>query len=94
MPSKVKKFTYKKRTQNSITLKWKRNKSADGYVIQQYKGEKWKTIKTIKKNKTVTYTVKGLKASKTYKFRIRAYKKDGKNKLYSETYTTKKVKTL
>lgn len=94
LPSTVKSFTYKARTKTSIALKWAKNTSADGYVIQQYKGGKWTTIKTITKNSTVNHKVTGLKKGTTYKFRIRAYKKDGSKKLYSVSYTTKSIKTL
>ena len=78
---------------NNITLKWKKNTSADGYEIQQYKKGKWTTIKTITTNKTTSFKVKGLKASTTYKFRIRAYKVSGSDKVYSD-FVTKQVKTI
>ena len=91
--SAMKGFNYKKRTYNSITLKWTKNTSADGYVIQQYKKGKWTTVKTITANKTTSYKVKGLKASSAYKFRIRAYKSNGSNKVYS-SYVTKSIKTI
>lgn len=94
LPSTVKNFTYSGRTASTVTLKWSKNTSADGYVIQQYKGGKWVTIKTITKNSTLSYKVTGLSPSKTYKFRIRAYKNDGSTKLYSTSYTTKSVQTL
>lgn len=94
LPSTVKGFTYKTRTTKTITLKWYKNTSADGYAIQQYKGGKWVTIKTITNKSTVSYKVTGLKESTSYKFRIRAYKKDGSKKLYSASYTNKTVKTL
>lgn len=93
MPSTVKSFTYKSRTAKTITLKWTKNTSADGYVIQQYKDGKWTTIKTITSKSTVNYKVAGLKKNTTYKFRIKAYKKSGSTKLYS-TYTTKSIKTI
>ena len=94
LPSAVKKFTYKNRTKNAITLKWAKNTSADGYVIEQYKGKKWVVIKTVTKKATVNYKVTGLKKGTTYKFRIKAYAKDGSKKIYSEKYTTKSIKTL
>ena len=63
-------------------------------VIEQYKGKKWVVIKTVTKKATVNYKVTGLKKGTTYKFRIKAYAKDGSKKIYSEKYTTKSVKTL
>ena len=93
LPSYTKGFTYSARTAASVTLKWTKNTSADGYVIQQYKSGGWKTIKTITKNSTVSYKVTGLKPSVNYKFRIKAYKMDGSAKLYAPSYSTKSVKT-
>ena len=89
----MKGFGIKKKTYNSVTLKWSKNTDATGYEIQQYKSGKWTTIKNIKTNKTTSYTIKGLKASTTYKFRIRAYKTDGDAKGFS-IFVTKSVKTL
>ena len=43
-------------------------------------------IKTISKAKTTKLTVKKLKAKKTYYFKVRAYKKNGKQKLFG-TYS-------
>ena len=75
-------------------MKWYKNNSADGYLIQQYKGGKWVTIKTITKKSTVNYKVTGLKKNTSYKFRIKAYKKDNSKKLYSVSYSNRTVKTL
>lgn len=65
------------RTYNSITLGWKRNSTATGYKLEQYKGGKWVQIALIKSNKTTSYKVTGLTAATGYKFRIRAYKSSG-----------------
>ena len=92
-PSSVKSFTYKARTKTTITLKWAKNTSASGYVIQQYKGGKWTTIKTITKNSTVSYKVSNLKKNTSYKFRIKAYKTSSGSKIYGVN-TTKTIKTL
>ena len=45
-----------------------------------------KVPKTISKAKTTKLTVKKLKAKKTYYFKVRAYKKNGKQKLFG-TYS-------
>ena len=92
LPSGVAGFTYSARTKNTITLKWNKNTSATGYVIEQYKNGKWVKIKTITKNSTVSYKVSGLKKTTSYKFRIKAYKSYGSSKLYSG-YVTKTIKT-
>ncbi len=82
IPNTVKGVKVKKSTVSSIALTWRKNSSASGYVIKQYKSGKWVTKKTLTKNTIVSYTVKGLKAGTTYRFRIIAYKKSGKNKTY------------
>lgn len=84
-PSKVNKFRVSARTANSITLKWNKANSADGYVIKQYKNGKWVDIKKITKKNTTTFKVKGLSESKSYKFRIVAYSTVGDTTLYSKT---------
>lgn len=75
------------RTYNSITLGWKRNSTATGYKLEQYKGGKWVQIALIKSNKTTSYKVAGLTAATGYKFRIRAYKSSGSVTAHSG-YTT------
>lgn len=82
IPNTVKGVKVKKSTASSITLSWKKNSSASGYVIKQYKSGKWVTKKTFTKNSAVSYTVKGLKAGSTHQFRIIAYQKNGKNKVF------------
>lgn len=71
-----------------VTLTWKKTSGAKGYEVQQKSGKKWKTVATIKKQKTTSYTVKKLKNGTTYQFRIRAV--NGKKK---GAYVTAKVKT-
>ena len=48
------------------------------------KNGKYKKIKTIKKSKTVKYTKGSLKSNKKYWFKIRAYKLNGKKKVYGK----------
>ena len=57
-------------TNGKTTVSWKKAKRAKGYQVQQYKGGKWKTVKTIKKAKTTKCT---LKVKKSAKFRVRAF---------------------
>ena len=66
-----------KRTNSALTLKWKKQKNADGYLIYGNKcgkGNKMKLLKTIKKNGTVSYTQKKLKKGTYYKYMVVAYK--------------------
>ena len=72
---------------NSITVKWGKNASADGYKVEIYKGGKW-VKKTLKGSTNATVTVGGLRAGSVYKVRIASYK--GAN---TSTYTYANVKT-
>jgi len=83
IPANIKTFKASNSTTNSITLKWNKENSANGYVIKQYKNGKWVDIKKITKKATTSYKVTKLTASKSYKFRIVAYKKKGSKLLYS-----------
>lgn len=67
-------FTKQSSTASSLTVKWNRNSSATGYVLEQYTGGKWVQLTKTTANTTTSYTVKNLKASTTYTFRIKAYK--------------------
>lgn len=72
---------------NSITVKWGKNASADGYKVEIYKGGKW-VKKTLKGSANATVTIDGLRAGSVYKVRIASYK--GAN---TSTYTYANVNT-
>ena len=72
---------------NSITVKWGKNASADGYKVEIYKGGKW-VKKTLKGSTNATVTIGGLRAGSVYKVRIASYR--GAN---TSTYTYANVKT-
>ena len=76
----------------SLTLAWDKNASANGYVIEQYKGGKWTQITKTASNAVVSYTVNGLKADTTYTFRIKGYVVSGTTE-YSGEYTRLAAKT-
>ena len=71
-------------TASAITLAWNKNASANGYIIEQYKGGKWVQIAKTASNAVVSYTVSGLAADTTYTFRVRAYKTAAGKTIYSE----------
>ena len=58
---------------NSITVKWGKNASTDGYKVEIYKGGKW-VKKTLKGSTNATVTIGGLRAGSVYKVRIASYK--------------------
>jgi len=80
-------------TSNAVILKWKRTKNTTGYMIYRYSVGKYKKIKTIKRNKTVTFKNTKLKAGTKYKYYVKAYKKFGKKNIYGKRSTIKKITT-
>lgn len=63
-------------TSSSITLSWNKVTGADGYRVYKYNSEsgKYKKIKDVSDR---GLKVTGLEAGKTYKFKVKAYRKDG-----------------
>ena len=61
------------------------------YQLQYALNKKFKKKKSIQTKKT-KYTIKKLKKKKTYYIRVRAYKMNGKKKVYGKWSTVKKVK--
>jgi hypothetical protein len=92
-PSAISGLTVKSKSQTAIRLAWDKNTSADGYLIEQYKGGKWVQIADVNSNATTEYKVTGLAGATTYKFRVRTYSMVGETALYSE-YKTVSGKTL
>lgn len=83
-PEKVTNVVTTVKGKNSIKIKWKKTKNAQGYVIQQYsaKKKKYKTIKTIYGGKKVSWTHRKLKKNSYHRYQIRAFRKSGKKKIY------------
>ena len=84
----------KSKTDKSIKLSWKKDTTADGYIVYQKnsKNGDWKKLTTIKKDSTVTYTAKGLEGEKTYYFKVISYK-NVNGKTIKSTFETLKAKT-
>lgn len=70
---------------NSVRLTWKKASGAGGYIIYRSasKASGYKTVRTITKGSTVSYTNSGLTTGKTYYYKIKAYKTVKGNKVYS-----------
>ena len=68
-----------------LTVKWTRRAEATGYELQYAMKSSFAEAKTvrIKKNATVSATIKKLKTGKTYYVRLRSYKTAGKKTYYS-----------
>ncbi len=71
------------RTDNSISLKWDKNETANGAVVEMYKNGQWVVVATKTSNTAVSHKITGLKAGTQYKFRVRAYINDEGGRIYS-----------
>ncbi len=80
-----------KQKKGTVTASWKKTAGAKGYQICYSTSRKWKNKKQklVSKNKAV---IKKLKKKKTYYFRVRAYRLEGKKKVYGSWSGTKKIK--
>ena len=92
-PSVVKGAKLTGRAADALRINWTKNTTADGYIVEMYKGGKWVRAAKITKNSTTTYRASGLKASTAYKFRVRAYKVSGKTALYGNYSATVAART-
>ena len=81
------------RAADALRINWTKNTSADGYIVEMYKGGKWVRAAKITNNSTTTFRKAGLKASSVYKFRVRAYKMSGKTALYGNYSATVTART-
>lgn len=70
-------------TSSELIIGWAKNNSAEGYIVEQYKGGKWTEVLRSCTNNTVGFIAGDLKAGTTYTFRIRAYKTSGDAVIYS-----------
>ena len=76
------------RAADALRINWTKNTSADGYIVEMYQGNKWVRVAKITSNGTTTFRKAGLSASTVYKFRVKAYKMEGKTAVYSEYSAT------
>ena len=67
---------------DALRVNWTKNASAQGYIVEMYKGGKWVRVAKITNGNTTTFRKAGLAKNTTYKFRVRAYHMSGKTALY------------
>ena len=96
-PKKATLSTVSSKKAGQLSIKWKKDSKASGYMIQYSTSKKFtkKTTKTktIKSNKTTSYTIKKLPKGKTYYVKVCAYKKVTNKKNICGAYSAvKKVK--
>ena len=93
-PSVIKGVKLGGRAADALRINWSKNASADGYIVEMYKGGKWVRVAKIANSGTTTYRKAGLKACTAYKFRVKAYKMSGKTALYGAYSATLSTNTI
>lgn len=89
-PSKPTKVKVKNNKKKTATVTWSKVSGAKGYQVQYaYSAPFSKKTKKISTNK---FVARKLKKKKTYSFRVRAYKMNGKKKLYSKWSKVVRIK--
>ena len=81
-PSVVKGVKIAGKAKDALRVNWTKNSSAQGYIVEMYKGGKWVRVAKITNGNTTTFRKAGLAKNTAYKFRVRAYHMSGKTALY------------
>ena len=81
-PSVVKGVKIGGKAKDALRVNWAKNSSAQGYIVEMYKGGKWVRVAKITNGNTTTFRKAGLAKNTTYKFRVKAYYMSGKTALY------------
>ena len=81
-PSTVKGVKIAGKAKDALRVNWTKNASAQGYIVEMYKGGKWVRIAKITNGNTTTFRKAGLAKNTAYKFRVKAYYMSGKTALY------------
>ena len=92
IPKKVAVKSLKSLEAERIRYSWKADKTVDGYQVygSQKKDFSYKTFQRFLKSASIS--LHGLKSGKRYYFKVRAYKKVGKNRYYGKWSKVKKIK--
>ena len=81
-PSVVKGVKIGGKAKDALRVNWTKNSSAQGYIVEMYKGGKWVRVAKITNGNTTTFRKAGLAKNTAYKFRVKAYHMSGKTALY------------
>lgn len=69
---------------DSLTVSWDTDPSADGYTAEIYKGGQWVSLQASNSGDKATASAYALQGGSKYKFRVRAYRRSGSDTLYSD----------
>ena len=81
-PSVMKGVKIGGKAKDALRVNWTKNASAQGYIVEMYKGGKWVRVAKITNSNTTTFRKAGLAKNTAYKFRVKAYYMSGKTALY------------
>ena len=81
-PSVMKGVKIGGKAKDALRVNWTKNSSAQGYIVEMYKGGKWVRVAKITNGNTTTFRKAGLAKNTAYKFRVCAYHMSGKTALY------------
>ena len=81
-PSVVKGVKIGGKAKDALRVNWTKNASAQGYIVEMYKGGKWVRVAKITNGNTTTFRKAGLAKNTAYKFRVCAYYMSSKTALY------------
>ena len=81
-PSVMKGVKIAGKAKDALRVNWTKNASAQGYIVEMYKGGKWVRVAKITNGNTTTFRKAGLAKNTAYKFRVKAYYMSGKTALY------------
>ena len=84
-PSVVKGVKIGGKAKDALRVNWTKNASAQGYIVEMYKGGKWVRVAKITNGNTTTFRKAGLAKNTAYKFRVKAYYMSGKTALYGNS---------
>lgn len=69
---------------DSLTVSWDTDPSADGYTAEIYKGGRWVSLSSSSSGNKVRASAHALQGGLKYKFRVRAYRRSGSDTMYSD----------
>ncbi len=90
-PAKVTKVKISYKKSGKAILSWKKIKNASGYEIYRYQNKRWVKVKKV--GKKTSFVIKKRSAKTTY-YRVRAFRKKGKNVSYGKYSKKVKCKAL
>ena len=69
---------------DSLTVSWDTDPSADGYTAEIYKGGRWVSLSSLSSGNKVRASAHALQGGSKYKFRVRAYRRSESDTMYSD----------